>query len=255
MGALWLIPMGVGAAFTARHYTTCLALGFDETWLLIDCPHPVRKMLREGSIAAGLPQPLDIDQIHAAAVSHLHADHCCGLEDFGYYSRLTLGRRAKILMHPESSTRLWNGLLAAGMELVQLRPEAPPLQTQLGDYFELINLDSSRPVECGPFSIECRRTVHSVPTFALRIRAGTRALGFSGDTAYDPSLIEWLSGADLIVHEATTLAESSVHTPYEKLAGLPESLRARMRLTHLPDDFDTASSVIEVLCEGRLYEV
>jgi len=255
MGALWLIPMGVGEAFTAQHYTTCLALGFDEKWLLIDCPHPLRKMLREASLAAGLPQPLDIDQIHATAVTHLHADHCCGLEDFGYYSRLALGRRAKILMHPESSTRLWNGLLAAGMELVQLRPEAPPLQTRLGDYFELIDLDSSRPVECGPFSIECRRTVHSVPTFALRVTAGKQVLGFSADTAYDPSLIDWLSGADLIVHEATTLAESSVHTPYEKLAALPESLRAKIRLTHLPDDFDAASSVIEVLCEGRLYEV
>src|SRR5207247_999952 len=103
MSTALLIPMGVGEAFTARHYTTCLALGVDEQWLLIDCPHPVRKMLREGSTAAGLPQVLDLDQIHAAAVTHLHADHCCGLEDFGYYTSLALGRRAKILMHPEAS--------------------------------------------------------------------------------------------------------------------------------------------------------
>ena len=46
-----------------------------------------------------------------------------------------------------------------------------------------------------------------------------------------------------------------MHTPYEKLAALPESLRSKMRLTHLPDDFDADSSVIEPLREGRVYEV
>ena len=101
MTTLRLIPLGVGEAFTARHYTSCLALGPDDDWILIDCPHPVRKMLVEGSTAAGIP--LDLDRISAAAVSHLHADHCCGLEDFGYYSLIALGRRARLLMHPEVS--------------------------------------------------------------------------------------------------------------------------------------------------------
>jgi len=32
-------------------------------------------------------------------------------------------------------------------------------------------------------------------------------------------------------------------------------LRAKMRLNHLPDDFDAASSLIEPLREGRCYPV
>lgn len=255
MGSVVLIPLGVGDAFTARHYTSCLVLGADDQWLLIDCPHPVRKMLREGSLTAGLPRPLDLDRVVGASVSHLHADHCCGLEDFGYYSFFALGRRATLLMHPDASAQVWNGLLAAGMEYTQSSAEAPPVQKQLSDYFKLIDLDQSRPVECGPFSIECRRTIHGVPTFAFRITARGRTLGFSADTAYDPSLIEWLSGADLIVHEVTTLVHTGVHTPYEKLAALPESIRFKMRVAHYPDDFDVDSSVIEALSEGRLYEV
>ena len=174
MSSVFLIPMGVGEAFSARHYTSCLALGIDDHWLLIDCPHPVRKMLREGSMAAGLSPPLDLDRIDAAVVTHLHADHSCGLEDFGYYSWLAMGRRAKLLMHPAASDRLWDGLLAAGMELSQVNPDAPPIRKQLADFFELIDLDASRPVTCGPFAIECRRTIHSVPTFAMRIAAGGR---------------------------------------------------------------------------------
>jgi ribonuclease BN (tRNA processing enzyme) len=255
MSTVLLIPLGVGEAFTARHYTSCLALGVDDHWLLIDCPHPLRKMLREASIAAGLPATMGIDRFDAAVVTHLHADHCCGLEDFGYYSFFAVGRRAKLLMHPEASARLWDGLLAAGMETIQSRPDEPPERKSLADYFELTDLETSRPIACGPFSIECRRTFHAVPTYALRITAGGRVFGFSADTAYDPGLIEWLSAADLIVHEATSMAHSGVHTPYEKLAALPGSLRSRMRLTHLPDDFDADSSAIELLREGRVYEV
>jgi ribonuclease BN (tRNA processing enzyme) len=253
MSMVRLIPLGVGEAFTARHYTSCLALGIDNDWLLIDCPHPVRKMLREGSTAAGIP--LDLDRIHAVAVSHLHADHCCGLEDFGYYSFLALGRRARLLMHPDVSSRLWHGLLAAGMEFAQESPAAPPVQRQLTDYFELIDLSPTEPVSCGPFSVECRRTIHGVPTTAFRIRAGGRTLGFSADTAYDPTLIDWLAPADLIVHEATTMLHSGVHTPYDKLAALPAELRTKIRLIHLPDDFDPESSLIEPLRQGQCYVV
>jgi ribonuclease BN (tRNA processing enzyme) len=211
-------------------------------------------MLREASIAAGLPRPLDIDHFTAAVVTHLHADHCCGLEDFGYYCFFALQRRARLYMHPEVSARAWDGLLAAGMDHVHAGPDAPSGRKQFADYFELIDLDAARPVECGPFAIECRRTIHGVPTYALRITAGGRVLGFSADTAFDPGLIEWLSAADLIVHEATSMAHSGTHTPYEKLAALPEAVRSKMRLTHLPDDFDAEASVIEVLREGGVYE-
>jgi ribonuclease BN (tRNA processing enzyme) len=251
MASLRLIPLGVGEAFTARHYTSCLALGVDDDWMLIDCPHPVRKMLVEGSTAAGIP--LDLDCISAVAVSHLHADHCCGLEDLGYYSFFALGRPSRLLMHPDVSARVWSGLLSAGMEFSQQQPGTPPVRNQFLDYFELIDLNDARPVAVGPFSIECRRTIHGVPTTAFRITAGGRSLGFSADTAHDPTLIDWLAPCDLIVHEATTLIHTGVHTPYEKLAALPAELRARMRLTHLPDDFDAASSVIEVLRQGHCY--
>jgi hypothetical protein len=68
-------------------------------------------------------------------------------------------------------------------------------------------------------------------------------------------LIEWLAPADLIVHEATTMVHTGVHTPYTKLAALPDALRAKMRLNHYPDDFDLESSVIEPLRQGRCYVV
>ncbi len=70
-----------------------------------------------------------------------------------------------------------------------------------------------------------------------------------------PTLIDWLAPADLIVHEATALAQSAVHTPYEALVALPAAIRDKIRLIHYPDDFDLAASVIEPLPQGRIYTV
>jgi ribonuclease BN (tRNA processing enzyme) len=248
-----LIPLGVGNAFTARHYTTCFALGVDDAWLLIDCPHPVRKMWREASISA-LGTPLDLDRIAGVAITHLHADHASGLEDFAYFHHYALERRTTWLAHPDVSARLWDGLLFAGMGQ-SLPGESPQQPGGLSAFVDLVVLDFARPVAFGPFSIECRPTHHPIPTTAFRIRAGGRTVGFSADSAYDPSLIDWLAPCDLIVHEATTLPESRIHTPIDRLLALPESLRSRMRLNHLPDDYDHASSPIETLAEGRCYPI
>src|SRR5439155_2780974 len=58
--------------------------------------------------------------------------------------------------------------------------------------------------------------------------------GVSADTAFDPTLVQWLQAADLVVHEASG---GFMHTPYADLAALPETLRKKMRLIHYPDDF------------------
>src|SRR5262249_4736515 len=70
---LRMIPLGVGDAFSAVYYSSCLALEAEGAWLLIDCPHPIRKVLREGGAAAGVP--LDVDRFTAVVLTHLHADH------------------------------------------------------------------------------------------------------------------------------------------------------------------------------------
>jgi hypothetical protein len=120
-----------------------------------------------------------------------------------------------------------------------------------GDFFDVVPLDEGRAVTVGRFSVECRKTIHHIPTTAVRIAAGGRRLGHSADTAFDPGLIAWLAEADLFVHETN----HGVHTPYASLAALPGDLRARMRLTHYPDAFDLTASVIEPLHERRVYVV
>ena len=248
-----ILPLGVGDAFTARHYTTCLALGAGDQWLLIDCPHPVRKMLREASQAAGLP--LDLDAITGVALSHLHADHVSGLEDLVFYLRFKLGRRTPLLAHPDVTAKLWSGTLGGSMSETREVPDGPLVAQRFDDYFDLTPLSTDHPAAFGPFQVECRITRHLIPTTAFRITVHGRVLGFSADTSFDSDLIDWLSPADLIVHEVTHQPGSPVHTPYARLAALPETLRARLRLIHYPDEFDPDASAIETLRQGLAYMV
>jgi ribonuclease BN (tRNA processing enzyme) len=253
MAEVRIIPLGVGDAFSAQRYTTCLALGAGDDWLLIDCPHPVRKMLREGSLAAGLP--MDLDRFSGVLLSHLHADHCSGLEGYAFFLHFVLGRKAHVLAHPEVAARMWDGLLAAGMGQTRDDYARPPVPKAFDTYFALTPLSESAPVTFGPFSVECRMTLHPIPTTAFKVTAHGRVLGFSADTAFDPALIDWLAPADLIVHEATTLPESPVHTPFRHLAALPAALRAKMRVIHYQDSFDPDNGAIEGLRQGRCYPV
>jgi ribonuclease BN (tRNA processing enzyme) len=245
-----LLPLGVGDAFSAMHYSSCVVLEADGVYLMIDCPHPIRKIMREAGQSAGIP--LDIDHLTAIALTHLHADHCSGMETIGFYGRFQLGRKVPILAHPEVSAGLWKGHLAGSMEwTLSLDSQRQARQQRFEDYFQLIPLSETQSVQIGPFSLICRRTIHTIPTTGFQIRAGNRCLGYSGDTAYDPSLIEWLSPADLVIHETSP----DIHTPYERLAALPEALRTKMRLIHYPDTFDHATAVIEPLCQGQWYTV
>ncbi len=248
MSGLSFVPLGVGDAFSAKYYSSCIAVCAEGRWLLIDCPHPIRKMLREASESLGIE--LDVGSFEAVAITHLHADHCSGLEGYGYFSHFALKRSADLLIHPRVSEELWSGNLSAGMR--QLRDaDGCASAMGLGDYFSVQELSEEHSVELGPFRIECRLTKHHIATTAFRITAGGSSLGYSADTCFDPALIDWLAQSDLVVHETNL----GTHTPYERLAELPQDLRERMRLIHFPDHFDGSASCIEVLEQGKRYAV
>jgi ribonuclease BN (tRNA processing enzyme) len=249
MSRFRFVCLGVGDAFSARWYSSSLALESGGSWLLVDCAHPIRKVLREAGESAGVP--LDADRFQGLILTHLHGDHASGVEGWGFYWHFALRRKVTLLAHPEVLGPLWPRHLEDTMGSIGLGPGREPVPMRMDDYFDVHPLSSEGATAFGPFSIECRRTLHSVPTFALRIRAGGLCLGISADTSFDPGLIEWLSEADLVVHE-TNLGP---HTPYEKLAALPEPIRRKMRLIHYTDDFDVQGSVIEPLMQGRSYDV
>lgn len=241
---LRLVPLGVGDAFSERHYSTCLAYECGGEVLLIDCPHPVLKMMREARLASGVD--LAPERVCGVVLTHLHADHASGIETLAYYSFFALKRKLKLFAHPAVAKRLWEGHLAAGMECLLPAAGAAHVEMAMGDYLELAPLGEG-VTSCGPFELEVRPTVHHIPTTAVRVRAAGRSIAYSADTIYDEGLIAWLLASDLVLHETGL----GVHTPYAALASLPAEVRAKMRLVHYPDTLEGAA--IERLREGGVY--
>src|SRR5262245_54224648 len=114
MSGLRFLPLGVGDAFSAIHYSSSMALEAAGEWILVDCPHPIQKIIREASARAAAP--LAPDLVRGVILTHLHADHASGLEGLAYYTYFYLRRRLPLLLHPAVLERLWEGHLAAGME-------------------------------------------------------------------------------------------------------------------------------------------
>jgi ribonuclease BN (tRNA processing enzyme) len=245
--SLTLLPLGVGDAFSAVHYSFCLLIEAEGTRLLVDCPHPLRKILREGSTRAGAP--LDASDLDGVVLTHLHADHCSGLESLAYLFKFALGKKLPLLAHRDVLARLWDGALAAGMEQLRRR-DGDAFATErlaLADYFDVTELSFESATTFGALSIEARPTTHHIPTTALRVRGGGATLGISADTRFDPELLEWLLVADVVAHE---VGWGDMHTAPDALAALDDDKKRQLRLVHYPDELELEPLGIEPLREG-----
>jgi ribonuclease BN (tRNA processing enzyme) len=237
------VVLGVGDTFSEVHYGASLLLQCDGVNLAVDCPDLYRSVLR--SAAESSRRSLSLADIDHMLITHVHGDHMNGLEGVAFFKHFAEDKRVKLVTSPELRASIWDERLRASMGTLW---DGERYRAMTFDsYFDHTPLSWTDRVEIGPFRISARRTIHHVPTSALLVEAGGRTLGYSSDTAFDPELIAFLEPADLIIHETNF---GPAHTPYASLAALPEELRARMRLIHYSDMFDTASSNIAVLREG-----
>jgi ribonuclease BN (tRNA processing enzyme) len=279
---LKLHVLGVGDAFTERYHNSCLCIEEPQSGvhLLVDCPPALPRVLADHRQRTHTD--LSVANIEHLLLTHLHGDHCGGLEAFLFMRRFIVRRKpnlygAKEVLDPLWATRLRGGMAnltacvpqwslseleqrlqhpsflhpesdrAAQQKLVKPSQNVPELQ--LSDYAQRIDLDERTQI--GPLLIERRFTYHHVPTTAIRVSLVGQdkpLLAYSADTAFDPDLIAWLSTAELVVHETNF----GIHTPLHSLMQLPERIRHKMRLIHYPDILDHETSPIPCLREGTV---
>lgn len=247
---LQFLPLGIGDFFSCFHYCSSFVVLAGGVPILIDCPSPLRKMLYEATVRAGIE--LTIDQVDQVVLTHLHGDHANGLEELAFYKRFFQNRRPILYTIPEVVEEMWEHRLRAAMGTLTDENCDNGTPQQLSDYFDVHVCEEGEAVQCGPVTLEIRRTRHFLPCFGLRVSFGGLTLGYSSDTVFDPAHIDFLSSSDLIIHETSA---GSGHTPVGKLASLSEPIRRKMFLIHVPDGFDMAASPIPVLEEGRLYSL
>jgi ribonuclease BN (tRNA processing enzyme) len=241
---------GVGDAFTTRHYGSSAVIEAPDGHVMIDCPDPIHRVLREASSASGWD--LDVTKIHDLVITHLHGDHCNGLESFGFYRRFASQQdpelpRPRIHAPQPVVDRLWEKL-APAMDFHWRIERAGTLD----DYFEVHVIDPDHEARIAGLVVRCRFTGHPIPTVGLLLSDGAAVLGWSGDTPFEQAHVSWLDQAKLIVHESNF---GPAHTPIESLNDLPDSVRAKLRLIHLPDGFDESGTDLKPLREGEVLEL
>jgi ribonuclease BN (tRNA processing enzyme) len=240
-----VLILGVGDAFTARHFGTSALVEHDGRHVLIDCPDPIHRVLREATLRAGWST--DAASIDDIILTHLHGDHSNGLESFGFFRRflgLSEPPRVRPRLHAATPVleRVWQKL-APAMD----GRFAGAAASRLEDYFDPRPLRTDVSNDVAGLRVECRVTGHPVPTIGLLINDGAWTFGWSGDTPFEQAHVDWLARADVIVHESN---RGPAHTPIERLNALDPSLRRRIRLIHLPDEFDESSTDIGMLRQG-----
>lgn len=250
--AFEILMNGVGNAFSRRHWGTNFLLRGDDDYLLgIDCPDSYRRALMQNDFEHG-GEPLDVEHLDGMLITHLHGDHVNGLEMVLAYYRYVVEDTLDLFASTAVTNVLWQDRIGCSLGRSWDGERYQTLTAE--DYYDLHEICWGEPTPVGPFEIEMRQTVHHLPTSALRISDGDVTLGYSCDTAFDPSLIEWLSDCDRIIHETSY---GPGHTPLFELLDLPDEIREKMLVVHLPEDLDEVSDevAIEFAEEGRVYRV
>jgi ribonuclease BN (tRNA processing enzyme) len=192
-----------------------------------------RLLLDLGSGALGpLQRHVELDQVDAVLLSHLHADHCLDL--CGYYVVRKYGEGAP---HPRIPVYGPEGTADRMARAYDLDPQ--PGMTEEFDFRTF----PPGVFSLGPFRVSTALVAHPVPAYALRLEAGGASLAYSGDTGACDALVDIAHGADLMLCEAS-FAEAPDNPPDLHLTGRQAGEHAtragarRLVLTHIPPHVD-----------------
>jgi ribonuclease BN (tRNA processing enzyme) len=245
-GRLEVVFLGTGTAFGQSLFQTNFLLIKGEHHVLVDFGMTGPVALRT---ICGV-QPTDITHI---LPTHSHADHIGGLEYLTLLNRYVARRQGKpklnMIVHEEYRSMLWEMSLRGGLEFNEVDGEGHRLT--FDDFYNVVEPNmlsvEGRPrlsVRVGDIDIEMFRTNHipgeAEDTLDAFITYGLFVDGrvfISGDTKFDPELIELYAAKSEVMFHDTAFVRNPVHASLEELRTLPEDVRKKMMLMHYPDSF------------------
>lgn len=231
---------------------------------LIEAPHDggtFRLVVDLGNGAlGGLQRVLNLSDIDAVALSHLHPDHCldmCGFYVFRKY-------------HPAGEFEPIPVYAPAGASDYLATAYGIEEEIGMAGQFEFCDWVEAEPRRIGPFTVTVARVDHPIVAFALKISDGTSTLVYSGDTGPTEVLAEFVRGVDAFLSEAS-FVESRINPPHLHLTGADAGDYAtrggvgRLLLTHIPswtdhdevlrDAKSTWDGPTDLVTAGAVYDI
>jgi len=221
--------VGVGDAFSTKHWGTSFLLRRGDFVMAVDCPDSYLRALAEHAWPH-LGGTFNADHIDALFLTHLHGDHVNGLEMLLAWRTFVTKSPLELYTTPEVAEVLWDRRLSVSLGSMWDGQAHNP--KRLSDYANLHIVPWGEETHIGPFELTTRATLHHLPAAAMRVACDGKIWAYSCDTAFDPELIAWLAEGDLIFHETSY---GPAHTPIECLEALEEKLKRKLILVHLPD--------------------
>lgn len=214
--------------------------------VLIDCG---------SGVLGSLQRFLNLWELQAVLLSHLHFDHTADLMVMRYaleYARMKGLRREPLPLYTPPE------------------PVAEVQRLLYKDNFKPLIIGAAAPLQLGPFCFTFIPTVHALPCLAMRIETEKGVLVYTGDTGYFDGLNGFAGGADLFLCEANYLEEDMAALPPNHLSAAGAAHIAgragvkRLLLTHLHPERSPAVSLeearahfpaAEIAREGESYMV
>lgn len=230
--------IGSGSAFTVggNNYHSNMLLENDKgKKLLIDCGSDARLALKELGLSYR-----DIEDVY---ISHLHSDHCGGLEWLAFSKKFDPECNKPNLYICERLIKpLWTTSLAGGLSSLQTEIAT------LSSYFHVHPIKENKTFIWNELELRILQTIHVisgfkiVPSFGLLFTVNNLNIFLTTDMAFCPvQMKSFYEISDIIFHDCeTSPRKSTVHAHYEELLTLPEQIRKKIWLYHyqpgtLPD--------------------
>lgn len=230
--------LGTGSAFTVGtgNFQSNVLLEIGDDFLLIDAGTDIRHSLYE--------QNHTYRDIRNVYITHVHGDHCGGLEwlaltsyfDPVYKGKPTLYASDKIM------NDLWNKTLSGGLSTLST------IRATLDTYFNVKPVKQNDGFIWHSIKFQLVQMIHFyseyelMPSYGLLFSYNGVRIFFTSDTQSAPSqLCSFYEEADIIFHDCETITKKSgVHANYSELVQLPNHIKNKMWLYHynpgpLPD--------------------
>lgn len=208
---------------------------------MIDCAHSGPRSLEKYGLL--------LKDITHVFITHLHADHISGMEEFAFRAKLIYKQQPIVLTTASLLDRLWNASLRGGLEYIEQIPGQQAKQV-LSDFFapEALAPMTWLTIEGEPgLRIYLHPTNHvaGMESYGIEVEempgGKEKRFLFSGDTKFDNDLIQ--HGAqtcakifhDCQLYDSGKNNEFGVHASYTQFSTLPLEIRNKMWLYHYGD--------------------